>query len=70
MRSALPLTVAAVMLAAPVLAQNLAPNPGFEDGEGDLPAGWRLEAVHPLAVPGLRAERHLVVVGRAAPGGA
>lgn len=43
MRSALPLTVAAVMLAAPVLAQNLAPNPGFEDGEGDLPAGWRPE---------------------------
>jgi 16S rRNA (guanine527-N7)-methyltransferase len=32
----------------------------------ELPAGWRLEAVHPLAVPGLQAERHLVVVGRAA----
>ena len=32
-----------------------------------LPAGWRLEAVHPLAVPGLDAERHLVVVGRTAP---
>jgi 16S rRNA (guanine527-N7)-methyltransferase len=31
----------------------------------ELPAGWRLEAVHPLAVPGLQAERHLVVVGRA-----
>lgn len=29
-----------------------------------LPAGWRLEAVHPLAVPGLAAERHLVVVER------
>ena len=29
-----------------------------------LPAGWRLEAVHPLAVPGLDAARHLVVVGR------
>ncbi len=35
-----------------------------------LPAGWRVEAVHPLAVPGLAAERHLVVVGRGAPGGA
>jgi 16S rRNA (guanine527-N7)-methyltransferase len=35
-----------------------------------LPAGWRVEAVHPLAVPGLEAERHLVVVGRTAPGGA
>ena len=31
-----------------------------------LPAGWRLEAVHPLQVPGLAAERHLVVVERAA----
>ena len=29
-----------------------------------LPAGWRLEAVHALAVPGLAAERHLVVVAR------
>jgi len=35
-----------------------------------LPAGWRLEAVEPLSVPGLAAGRHLVVVGRAAPGGA
>ncbi|MEN1956158.1 16S rRNA (guanine(527)-N(7))-methyltransferase RsmG [Luteimonas changyuni] len=35
-----------------------------------LPAGWQVEAVHPLAVPGLAAERHLVVVGRAAPAGA
>ncbi|MEN1972768.1 16S rRNA (guanine(527)-N(7))-methyltransferase RsmG [Luteimonas sp. MJ204] len=35
-----------------------------------LPAGWQLEAVHPLAVPGLAAERHLIVVGRAAPAGA
>ncbi len=32
-----------------------------------LPAGWRLAAVHPLRVPGLDAERHLVeIVG--APG--
>lgn len=29
-----------------------------------LPAGWRLEAIHALAVPGLAAERHLVVVSR------
>lgn len=27
-----------------------------------LPPGWRLEAIHALAVPGLAAERHLVVV--------
>lgn len=31
-----------------------------------LPAGWVLRASHPLRVPGLDAERHLVVVGRAA----
>ena len=30
-----------------------------------LPAGWRLAAVHPLRVPGLDAERHLVEVVRA-----
>lgn len=30
-----------------------------------LPAGWRLDSAHPLAVPGLAAERHLVVVARA-----
>ncbi|MBJ6985114.1 16S rRNA (guanine(527)-N(7))-methyltransferase RsmG [Luteimonas sp. MC1750] len=35
-----------------------------------LPAGWQVEAIHPLAVPGLAAERHLVVVGRVPPGGA
>ncbi|MCD9029504.1 16S rRNA (guanine(527)-N(7))-methyltransferase RsmG [Luteimonas sp. BDR2-5] len=35
-----------------------------------LPAGWRVEAVHPLAVPGLDAERHLVVVARQPPGSA
>ena len=29
-----------------------------------LPDGWRVAAVHRLAVPGLDAERHLVVVGR------
>ena len=31
-----------------------------------LPPGWRLQAVHPLTVPGLAAERHLVVVERQA----
>ena len=29
-----------------------------------LPAGWRLQSVHPLQVPGLAAERHLVAVER------
>lgn len=29
-----------------------------------LPAGWQLHSIHPLAVPGLEAERHLVVVQR------
>lgn len=33
-----------------------------------LPAGWAVREIRPLAVPGLAAERHLVVVGRA-PGG-
>ncbi len=31
-----------------------------------LPPGWTALAVHPLTVPGLDAERHLVEVGRAA----
>jgi 16S rRNA (guanine527-N7)-methyltransferase len=31
-----------------------------------LPAGWRVERIEPLQVPGLAAERHLVIVGRAA----
>jgi 16S rRNA (guanine527-N7)-methyltransferase len=39
-----------------------------DDEIAALPAGWRLEAVHPLAVPGLGAERHLVVVARASDG--
>jgi len=30
-----------------------------------LPAGWVVQAVHKLVVPGLAGERHLVVVGRA-----
>jgi len=29
---------------------------------GRLPAGWRLAGVHPLKVPGLDAERHVVVL--------
>jgi 16S rRNA (guanine527-N7)-methyltransferase len=29
-----------------------------------LPAGWRVERIEPLRVPGLAAERHLVVVAR------
>ena len=29
-----------------------------------LPPGWRVDAVHPLAVPGVVGERHLVVVVR------
>ena len=29
-----------------------------------LPAAWALRALHPLRVPGLDAERHLVVIGR------
>jgi 16S rRNA (guanine527-N7)-methyltransferase len=36
------------------------------DEIAELPAGWRLESVQPLVVPGLNAERHLVVVGRGA----
>ncbi|HWS77796.1 MAG TPA: 16S rRNA (guanine(527)-N(7))-methyltransferase RsmG [Thermomonas sp.] len=31
-----------------------------------LPAGWRLAAVHPLQVPGLDAERHLLEIVRTA----
>jgi 16S rRNA (guanine527-N7)-methyltransferase len=35
-----------------------------DDEIAALPAGWRAEAVHALVVPGLAAERHLVVVSR------
>ena len=35
-----------------------------DDEIAALPAGWGLQALHPLVVPGLGAERHLVVVGR------
>lgn len=36
-----------------------------DDEIAALPPGWRLQAVHTLAVPGLDADRHLVVIGRA-----
>ena len=36
-----------------------------DDEIAALPTGWRLESVQPLTVPGLAAERHLVVVARA-----
>ena len=35
-----------------------------------LPPGWAVRDIHPLRVPGLDAERHLVVVGRTPPQGA
>lgn len=35
-----------------------------EDEIAALPAGWRVAALHPLRVPGLDAERHLVEVAR------
>ena len=35
-----------------------------DDEIAALPPGWRLESVHPLTVPGLVAERHLLVVVR------
>ena len=35
-----------------------------DDEIAGLPAGWRVETVQQLTVPGLAAERHLVVVGR------
>lgn len=35
-----------------------------DDEIAALPAGWRVDAVHPLLVPALDAERHLVVVAR------
>jgi 16S rRNA (guanine527-N7)-methyltransferase len=37
-----------------------------ESDGGTLPAGWRIEAVHPVAVPGLAEERHLVLLRHAA----
>jgi 16S rRNA (guanine527-N7)-methyltransferase len=35
-----------------------------DDEIAALPSGWRLQSVHALTVPGLAAERHLVVVAR------
>jgi len=35
-----------------------------DDEIAALPSGWRLQNVHALTVPGLAAERHLVVVAR------
>ena len=35
-----------------------------QDEIAALPPGWRVDALHPLRVPGLEAERHLVVVRR------
>lgn len=37
-----------------------------ESDGGPLPAGWRIEAVHPVAVPGLAEARHLVLLHHAA----
>ncbi|WP_337244656.1 16S rRNA (guanine(527)-N(7))-methyltransferase RsmG [Luteimonas sp. gir] len=39
-----------------------------DDEIAALPDAWRLEAVHPLRVPGLEADRHLVVIARASDG--
>lgn len=36
-----------------------------DDELAALPAGWTLRALHALTVPGLDAERHLLVIGRA-----
>ncbi len=38
-----------------------------DDEIAALPAGWALHEMHALKVPGLDAERHLVVIGRADP---
>jgi 16S rRNA (guanine527-N7)-methyltransferase len=36
----------------------------IDEEAAELPAGWQVQAVHPLRVPGLDAARHLVVVAR------
>lgn len=41
-----------------------------DDEIAALPPGWAVRDIHPLRVPGLDAERHLVVVGRTPPQGA
>ena len=38
--------------------------PRVDEEVAELGPEWALQAVHPLAVPGLDAERHLVVIGR------
>jgi len=38
-----------------------------DDELAELPAGWTLAAIHPLQVPGLVGERHLVEIRRSAP---
>jgi 16S rRNA (guanine527-N7)-methyltransferase len=43
------------------------PEAGDAEGDGGpLPAGWRIQAVHPVAVPGLAEARHLVLLHHAA----
>jgi 16S rRNA (guanine527-N7)-methyltransferase len=39
-----------------------------EDELADLPPGWRITGLHRLSVPGLEAERHLILVSPAAGG--
>ncbi len=41
--------------------------PQITDEIAELPTGWQVQAIHPLQVPGLAAERQLVVVGRHSP---
>ena len=41
-----------------------------DDEIAALPPGWAVHDIYPLRVPGLDAERHLVVVGRTPPQGA
>jgi 16S rRNA (guanine527-N7)-methyltransferase len=39
--------------------------PQIAEEIAELPASWQLAAIHPLRVPGLEAERQLVVIRRA-----
>jgi hypothetical protein len=44
------------------------PPPATTDSDADgapLPAGWRIEAVRPVAVPGLAEARHLILLRHA-----
>jgi 16S rRNA (guanine527-N7)-methyltransferase len=41
--------------------------PGWREEQVGLPPGWRIEAAHDLAVPGLEAARHLVILSGPAP---